>query len=441
MTHQRDGSPFVIDNSFLVEKSTIQATQVSNSTKKRKFSGDERLNRNRERNKIHARKTRERKKFQTVALQTRLKELEGEGRRLRTLVDETYIAGSLLGLRDSVANDGESGDTSAGETSVAELQTVSQILSKESCSYNTEVLASAPSKRIRRTGRYDPQEREKKRRERNKMHAKKTREKKKQFFEESEKLLNAMVHEHNLLREYLISVKVMSRDEDTKAKQRDIEAEKELESFKVSFSDDESDDIGEASPRQKTSNDDAYLDDEEADDNISNYNDKDDEKLSNCSTNTTKEDIEESSSDRQQSGSNSSSVQLTSQQLLKSAVSKNVTLNSKFGGFYEVKNFRSGSVSDITSSASSSSSSWGYSGHKNQKSSTYSENDNNIENADAADSDNTSADNNRCNEENNFEVKSDGSGPIALPNTESYHHGIDVTATSSNSRNQSTNGQ
>lgn len=65
------------------------------------------------------------------------------------------------------------------------------------------------------------------------MHAKKTREKKKQFFEESEKLLNAMVHEHNLLREYLISVKVMSRDEDTKAKQRNIEAERELESFKV----------------------------------------------------------------------------------------------------------------------------------------------------------------------------------------------------------------
>ena len=46
-------------------------------------------------------------------------------------------------------------------------------------------------------------------------------------------MLNAMVHEHNLLREYLISVKVMSRDEDTKAKQRDKEAERELESFKV----------------------------------------------------------------------------------------------------------------------------------------------------------------------------------------------------------------
>ena len=90
--------------------------------------------------------------------------MEGEGRRLRTLVDETYIAGSLLGLRDSVANEGETGDSAiAGEISVVELQTVSQILSKESCSYNTEVLASAPSKRIRRTGRYDPQEREKKR--------------------------------------------------------------------------------------------------------------------------------------------------------------------------------------------------------------------------------------------------------------------------------------
>ena len=93
-----------------------------------------------------------------------MKELEGEGRRLRTLVDETYIAGSLLGLRDSVASSGETADSaSACETSV-ELQTVSQILSKDSsCSYGTEVLASAPSKRIRRTGRYDPQEREKKR--------------------------------------------------------------------------------------------------------------------------------------------------------------------------------------------------------------------------------------------------------------------------------------
>ena len=116
----------------------------------------------RERNKIHARKTRERKKLQTVALQTRLKELEDEGKRLRTLVDETYIAGSLLGLRDAVNNIGD--NVSSGVVIPVELQTVSQILAKDAiCIYNTEVLAFAPSKRIRRTGRYDPQEREKKR--------------------------------------------------------------------------------------------------------------------------------------------------------------------------------------------------------------------------------------------------------------------------------------
>lgn len=184
------------------------------------------------------------------------------------------------------------------------------------------------------------------------------------------------------------------------------------------------------------------MDDEEADEIISNYNDKDDEKLSNCSTNTTKEDVEDTSSDRQQSssvsGDGSSSVQLTSQQLLKSAVSKSAILNNKFGGFYEVKNFRSGSVSDITSSASSSSSSRVY---HDRKSSTNSDDNNGIDvdNADAADSDNTSADNNRCNADNNFEVKSDGSDPVVVPNTESYHHGIDVpTSSGSYSRNQST---
>lgn len=71
-------------------------------------------------------------------------------------------------------------------------------------------------------------------RERNKIHAKRTREKKKHFIERSEKIIAEMVHEANLLREYLISVKMMTRDEDVRAKLRDIESKEELEILKVS---------------------------------------------------------------------------------------------------------------------------------------------------------------------------------------------------------------
>ena len=48
--------------------------------KRKKLTGDERLRRNRERNRMHARKTRERKKLQSQVLQTRINELHaGKG--------------------------------------------------------------------------------------------------------------------------------------------------------------------------------------------------------------------------------------------------------------------------------------------------------------------------------------------------------------------------
>ena len=46
--------------------------------KKRKLSEDERLNRSRERNRIHARNTRERKKLQLDSLQLRVHQLNNE---------------------------------------------------------------------------------------------------------------------------------------------------------------------------------------------------------------------------------------------------------------------------------------------------------------------------------------------------------------------------
>ena len=48
-----------------------------------KFTGLELLMRKRERNKIHAKKTRERKKIQVTALQSRITELKEEGEELQ----------------------------------------------------------------------------------------------------------------------------------------------------------------------------------------------------------------------------------------------------------------------------------------------------------------------------------------------------------------------
>lgn len=102
-----------------------------------------------------------------MTLQMRIKELEEEGARLRTLVDETYIAGSLLGLRDSFNQDGETVVVKTASSicgNFYELQCASQLLSKEDEKKDcNEAPTPVPSKRIRRTGRYDPQEREKKR--------------------------------------------------------------------------------------------------------------------------------------------------------------------------------------------------------------------------------------------------------------------------------------
>lgn len=308
------------------------------------------------------------------------------------------------------------------------------------------------------------------------MHAKKTREKKKQFFEESEKMISAMVREHTLLREYLISVKAMTRDEDTRAKQRDIEAEKEIENLKVgnvaillyfvaifrfvfhklNSSDDESETNGDSPDSPKVSSN--YLDEDEED--VSNYNDKDDEKFSNCSSNTTKEDAEDTSVNHPPAQSSSKSHDgdmsgsdggnsLTSKHLLKSAASKNSVLNGKFNGFYDGNEMyrppsTGGTSSSSNSSSSSSSSSDGFTGHffnensssNMNESSKYAGSDANMVNAD---SDSASVDNNKSSvDEQNFEVKSDGTASDSPPNTESYHHGIDsVGAERSSSKSTS----
>ena len=70
----------------------------------------------------------------------------------------------------------------------------------------------APQKRTRRRGKYTPAEREHIRRERNRMHAKRTRDRKKMFLEESQQTISRMEGENVRLREFLKSNNMLEEE-------------------------------------------------------------------------------------------------------------------------------------------------------------------------------------------------------------------------------------
>ena len=68
-------------------------------------------------------------------------------------------------------------------------------------------------RKTKKRSKYSPQERDRIRRERNRMHAKRTRDRKKMFLEASEQIINRMEKESLLLREYLVSIEAMTEAE------------------------------------------------------------------------------------------------------------------------------------------------------------------------------------------------------------------------------------
>jgi hypothetical protein len=65
------------------------------------------------------------------------------------------------------------------------------------------------------------------------MHAKRTRDRKKQLVEVSEAMIGQMENESHALREYLVSLKLLSVEEAEKSKERASESQKELAALKV----------------------------------------------------------------------------------------------------------------------------------------------------------------------------------------------------------------
>lgn len=179
---------------------------VAEVRKRRRLSSEERLQRSRERNRMHAKKTRERKKMQMEALQSRIEGLKQEFGHLKQIVDARYTAYILLVMSGTKEKgDGNSlpagTDLSSVDGKTLAAASLKEILGEDGDDREGE--DQAPTKRTRRRGKLSPEEREHIRRERNRMHAKRTRDRKKLFLEESEQTIARMERENKRLRDFL----------------------------------------------------------------------------------------------------------------------------------------------------------------------------------------------------------------------------------------------
>jgi hypothetical protein len=270
----------------------------SNQKHARKLSADERLKKNRERNKSHAKRARERKKNHISALKNRIGDLEDESMTLRAKVDARYTANVLLGLSNisggslftlssTEKEKGNGGFIKSSSSVCRDLDKLTEKHRKEILSQQQEIEDNQNSllqqctiqQEIRKKielqmsetaaeqneafsaqlngvedavlgsgfsgsgkngkngngrGKYTPQERESIRRERNRIHAKKTRDKKKIFLESSEKIICSLEQDVHTLREYLVEFNLMSTEEAAHLHEKDRLARAQLETLKES---------------------------------------------------------------------------------------------------------------------------------------------------------------------------------------------------------------
>lgn len=194
------------------------------------------------------------------ALADRITDLEGESSSLRSKVDTRYTANVLLGLGG--ATEGGSGETVRIRSSRSICKDLDQLAEQKHEALVTQqkqveedqdcllqrctadVLTSAHKRNgahdsvstataeRRAKGKYTPQERETIRRERNRIHAKKTRDRKKIFLEWSEKRIDTLESEVASLRGYLVSTKAISTRELSMFEDKDKIARFELANLK-----------------------------------------------------------------------------------------------------------------------------------------------------------------------------------------------------------------
>jgi hypothetical protein len=168
-----------------------------------------------------------------ITLKHRIDSLNSESQRLRTIIDERYTARLLLGLSQGKDQDEKAPKSSAMLCSDSFCE-ASELFKEEG--------QTLPQKRVRRHGKYTQQERDIFRRERNRMHAKKTRDRKKKFFELSEKIIVNMENEAKILRYYLLSINVLTAEQVALSEKTDQQFRISLAKIKNEAAQDNSDD-------------------------------------------------------------------------------------------------------------------------------------------------------------------------------------------------------
>jgi len=196
-------------------------------TAKNSTSG-ERLQRSRERNRIHARKTRQRKKEQMQNLQKRAEELKQEQIRLKQSINEKATASILVGLFSKESSLEQVEDPRVEELlrrPIDEIPDASKLpelpalilpgqhnskkhKSSEAISSKKELPNDGIDYELlgKDRSKCTPAELDQIRRERNRMHAKRTRDRKRLFMEEMADMCSKLEEENKLLQGHLAGI-------------------------------------------------------------------------------------------------------------------------------------------------------------------------------------------------------------------------------------------
>ncbi len=198
------------DNKNFNYNDNSQPIKLDSNKRRKKLSEDESLKRCRERNRKHARNTRERKKMQMDALQRRIQELTEEKYTL-TSANEVSVASILISLtgQDSANFDKESNDLLFANSPRKNTSHPRDEMNKTIEKIHSHVAAMLidndefdVNHALLRCDRSTctTVELEKIRRERNRMHAKKTRLRKKKMLQEMEAIVMALENDVRQLR-------------------------------------------------------------------------------------------------------------------------------------------------------------------------------------------------------------------------------------------------
>lgn len=220
-----------VDVNYESDNSTGEYSLGEGDKKKRKYCDEERLQRCRERNRVHARNTRERKRVQMEGLQQKIQDLMDEKIRLTNLVPDTSIASILMSL-SSNDKDPSSLDTDIIEQLIQSSSSDNLKDAKKSATITMDNLRAQVTALLNEDGDLEldqtmlsqfkdksnctSMELDKIRRERNRMHAKKTRLRKKKMLNEMETIISNLEEDIYKLRMDLINQGVEIESLETK---------------------------------------------------------------------------------------------------------------------------------------------------------------------------------------------------------------------------------